>query len=103
MRFGLIGYGLWGRHHAEAIVKAPGATLEAIACATRRRRMRRASASPACPSITPSELLDRRDIEAVDIVCPTTSPRRGCAALAADKNVLLKAERSLREEREVTL
>ena len=32
MRFGLIGYGLWGRHHATAIRKAPGAVLAAIAC-----------------------------------------------------------------------
>ena len=24
--FGLIGYGLWGRHHARAIAQAPGAT-----------------------------------------------------------------------------
>ena len=34
MRFGLIGYGLWGRHHAAAIAKAPGAELAAIACAS---------------------------------------------------------------------
>jgi len=32
LRFGLIGYGLWGKHHAQAIRKAPGATLSAIAC-----------------------------------------------------------------------
>ena len=30
MRFGLVGYGLWGRHHATAIRKAPGAVLPAI-------------------------------------------------------------------------
>ena len=32
VRFGLIGYGLWGRHHARAIAQAPGAQLAAIAC-----------------------------------------------------------------------
>jgi myo-inositol 2-dehydrogenase/D-chiro-inositol 1-dehydrogenase len=32
LRFGLIGYGLFGRHHARAIAEAPGATLAAIAC-----------------------------------------------------------------------
>ena len=32
MRFGLIGFGAWGRFHAEAIRKAPGAELAAIAC-----------------------------------------------------------------------
>ena len=34
MRFGLIGYGLWGRLHAEAIRKAPDATLVAVAGAS---------------------------------------------------------------------
>ena len=34
MRFGLIGYGLWGRHHANAVAKASGAELAAIACAS---------------------------------------------------------------------
>ena len=34
MRFGLIGYGAWGRFHAAAIGKTPGAELAAIACAT---------------------------------------------------------------------
>jgi predicted dehydrogenase len=33
-RFGLIGYGAWGCHHAEAIAKAPRARLAAIACRT---------------------------------------------------------------------
>ena len=33
MRFGLIGFGAWGKFHAEAIRKAPGAELAAIACA----------------------------------------------------------------------
>ena len=32
LKFGLIGYGLWGKHHARAIVRAPGAELAAIAC-----------------------------------------------------------------------
>src|SRR4029450_3810714 len=34
MRFGLIGFGAWGKLHAEAIRKAPGAELAAIACAS---------------------------------------------------------------------
>jgi predicted dehydrogenase len=35
LRVGLIGYGLFGRHHARAIAQAPGATLAAIACQSR--------------------------------------------------------------------
>ena len=34
LRFGLIGYGAWGRHHAQAIAREPGARLTAIACRT---------------------------------------------------------------------
>jgi len=29
VRFGLIGYGAWGRHHAAAIAKTPGVTIVA--------------------------------------------------------------------------
>ena len=32
MKIGLIGYGAWGKHHAEAILRIPGADLTAIAC-----------------------------------------------------------------------
>ena len=34
LRFGLIGYGLWGRHVAAAIAAARATTLAAIACAS---------------------------------------------------------------------
>ncbi|HEY3595028.1 MAG TPA: Gfo/Idh/MocA family oxidoreductase, partial [Polyangiaceae bacterium] len=30
VRFGLIGYGAWGAHHARAISQVPGAALAAI-------------------------------------------------------------------------
>ena len=30
LRFGLIGYGAWGRHHARAIASVPDAELTAI-------------------------------------------------------------------------
>src|SRR5499427_369111 len=63
MRFGLIGYGLWGRHHATAIAKAPGY----------------------------EHLLARPDIDAVVISVPNhLHAEIGTAALAADKDVLLE-------------
>src|SRR3989449_88150 len=49
VRFGLVGYGLWGRHHALAITRAPGATLAAIAC---RSEVTAADARRDFPSLT---------------------------------------------------
>jgi len=92
MRFGLIGYGLWGRHHAAAIVKAPGAELAGISC------LRPASAAaarkdfPAVPvHLDYHALLDRPDIDAVAIVVPNDLHGEiGVAALLRGKDVLLE-------------
>ncbi len=71
MRFGLIGYGLWGRHHAAAIAKAPGAELAAIACASEataaaaRRDFPRVSVDIGYP-----RLVGRVDIDAVVVSVP---------------------------------
>src|SRR5206468_9364717 len=71
MRFGLIGFGAWGKFHAEAIRKAPRAELAAIACATE------ASAAAAREKYAAAAvhqdwraLLADRSIDAVDIVVP---------------------------------
>src|SRR6266540_1254338 len=92
MRFGLIGYGLWGRHHAAAIVKAPGAELAGISC------LRPASAAaarkdfPAVPvHLDYHALLDSPDIDAVAIVVPNDLHGEiGVAALLRGKDVLLE-------------
>jgi len=71
MRFGLIGYGLFGRHHARAIAQAPGATLAAIAC---RSAETAEAAQKDYPEVVVERdyraLLSRRDVDAVDIVVP---------------------------------
>jgi myo-inositol 2-dehydrogenase/D-chiro-inositol 1-dehydrogenase len=92
MRFGLIGYGLFGRHHARAIAQAPGATLAAIACRTEETA---AAASRDWPdariALDYRALLARRDIDAVDIVVPNDLHEEiGVAALEAGKDVLLE-------------
>jgi myo-inositol 2-dehydrogenase/D-chiro-inositol 1-dehydrogenase len=92
LRFGLIGYGLFGRHHARAIAQAPGATLAAIAC---RSPETAEAARKDWPSVLVSvnyrELLARRDIDAVDIVVPNDLHEEiGVAALEAGKDVLLE-------------
>jgi myo-inositol 2-dehydrogenase/D-chiro-inositol 1-dehydrogenase len=92
LRFGLIGYGLWGRHHATAIASAPGATLAAIACASEATAAHAARDFSDVPvEIGYQALLRRPDIDAVAIVVPNhLHGEVGVAALEAGKDVLLE-------------
>jgi myo-inositol 2-dehydrogenase/D-chiro-inositol 1-dehydrogenase len=92
MRFGLIGYGLWGRHHARAIAQAPGATLVAIGCRTPETAAAASKDWPdAAVELDYHALLARPDIDAVDIVVPNDLHEEiGLAALEAGKDVLLE-------------
>jgi myo-inositol 2-dehydrogenase/D-chiro-inositol 1-dehydrogenase len=92
LRFGLIGYGLWGRHHAAAIASAPGATLAAIACASETTAAEAARDFPAVPvDVGYRALLARPDVDAVAIVVPNhLHAEVGMAALEAGKDVLLE-------------
>lgn len=97
MRFGLIGYGLWGKHHAQSIVKTPGATLSAIACNSAETE---ASASADFPDVSVfrgyRKLLDQADIDAVDVVVPNhLHTEIGVAALDAGKDTLLEKPMAL--------
>ena len=92
MRFGLIGYGLWGRHHATAIAAAPGATLAAIACGTESSAAAAARDFPGVPvDLGYRALLARSDIDAVAVVVPNhLHAEVGVAALEAGKDVLME-------------
>jgi myo-inositol 2-dehydrogenase/D-chiro-inositol 1-dehydrogenase len=92
MRFGLIGYGLWGRHHAAAIAKAPGAELAAIACASEATAAAARRDFASVPvDIGYARLLERADIDAVVVSVPNhLHAEVGVAALAAGKDVLLE-------------
>ena len=95
MRFGLIGYGLWGKYHAEAIVNAPGAELAAIACATEATAAAARAAFPDVPVVVGYQtLLARRSqlrLDAVDVVVPNfLHAEIGVAALDAGLDVLLE-------------
>jgi myo-inositol 2-dehydrogenase/D-chiro-inositol 1-dehydrogenase len=72
LRFGLIGYGAWGSHHARAIAGTEGVELKAIAA---RSEATRAKAREDHPGAEVYEdyhaLLARDDLDAVDVVLPT--------------------------------
>ncbi len=92
VRFGLIGYGAWGMHHARAIREARGAKLVAIAARSESSQAEARQANADSQIVADyRELLDRADIEVVDIVVPTHIHHEiACAALAAGKHVLLE-------------
>ena len=92
VRFGLIGYGAWGKCHADAIAATPGASLVAIA---ERSEERRAVAGQAHPDVAVTadyrELVARDDLEAVDIVLPSHLHHEvASAVLASGKHLLLE-------------
>jgi myo-inositol 2-dehydrogenase/D-chiro-inositol 1-dehydrogenase len=92
LRFGLVGHGLWGAHHARAIAKTRGARLAAVA---ERADEGRAAAKQAYPQADVyddyRDLLARDDIDVVDVVIPSHLHYEVAkAALEADKHVFLE-------------
>ncbi|MCZ6792934.1 MAG: Gfo/Idh/MocA family oxidoreductase, partial [Planctomycetota bacterium] len=95
--FGLVGFGLFGRHHARSIVKARGAELRAIAAPSAASR---AAAGEAHPGIAVHadyrEVVSRDDVDVVDVVAPNHLHHEiARAALEAGKHVLLEKPMAL--------
>lgn len=92
MKFGLIGYGLWGQHHAKAIVKAKGATLTGIAVSSAETEAKAKADYPDVPIYRGYQnLLDQTEIDAISIASPAyLHVEMGVAALNAGKDVLLE-------------
>ena len=92
VRFGLIGYGAWGTHHARAIRQASGAELVAIAARSDSSQAAARLDCTGCDIVADyRRLLDRDDIDVVDIVVPTHMHHEiACSALEAGKHVLLE-------------
>lgn len=97
VRFGLIGFGLFGRHHAATIAATDGAVLTAIAVKSfdSQAAAREAHRQTAIYADY-HELLARDDIDAVDVVVPNHLHHEvALAALAADKHVLIEKPMAL--------
>jgi myo-inositol 2-dehydrogenase / D-chiro-inositol 1-dehydrogenase len=97
IRFGLIGYGLFGAHHARAIVTAPGAELRAIAVPSESSRAAAQAAHPdAVIYADYHDLLTRDDIDAVSVVVPNRWHYEvGRAVLESERHLLLEKPMSL--------
>lgn len=94
---GLIGYGLWGKHHARAITEADGVTLAAIACESAATGAVARAEHPLVPVVRGYQaLLALPGIDAVAIVTPNhLHTEMTLAALAAGKDVLLEKPMAL--------
>ena len=97
VRFGLVGYGAWGSHHARAIGEAVGAALVAI-CAGSEASAERARAEHAGIRVYADyhEMLEKESLDAVDIVVPSDLHFEiSRAALDAGRHVLLEKPMTL--------
>lgn len=72
LKFGLIGFGAWGQHHAQAIAKAAGAELVAIAAHSQASVAAAQAAYPhAFVTQNYRELIARGDLDCIDVVVPS--------------------------------
>ncbi|MFZ5832221.1 MAG: Gfo/Idh/MocA family protein [Planctomycetota bacterium] len=95
--FGLVGYGAWGSHHARVIAEGPHTRLAAIA---ERSEANQAAARAAHPQAAVvgdyRELLERPDVDVVDVVLPSHLHHEvGMAALRAGKHLLMEKPMAL--------
>lgn len=91
LSFGLIGYGAWGKCHAEAIRQSPGCELRAVGARTDEARARAAHDTDAATYADYRELVHLPGLDVVDIVAPNhLHEEMAVAALDAGKHVLLE-------------
>jgi myo-inositol 2-dehydrogenase/D-chiro-inositol 1-dehydrogenase len=92
VRYGLIGFGAWGKHHADAIVKASNAELIAIAAHSEATALAARKAYPnAFVTTDYRELVAREDVDVVDVVVPSHLHHEvATAVLGSGKHLLLE-------------
>jgi myo-inositol 2-dehydrogenase/D-chiro-inositol 1-dehydrogenase len=92
LRFGLVGFGAWGRFHADAIAKTDGAQLKAIAARSEASQSAARDAHPETEVFADYQaLLARDDIDIVDVVVPSHLHHEiASAVLSSGKHLLLE-------------
>jgi len=97
VRFGLIGFGAWGRCHAEAIANTDGAALAAIAVRSEASRQAAAAAYPAATIHGDYHgMLANVELDVVDVVLPSyLHCEVARAVLEHDRHLLLEKPMAL--------
>ncbi|MBI3281862.1 MAG: Gfo/Idh/MocA family oxidoreductase [Acidobacteria bacterium] len=91
LRFGLIGYGAWGKCHARAIQETAGCELRAVSAASDTSVAAAASETGAAVFRDFRELLASSEVDVVDIVVPNYLHEEiACASLESGRHVLLE-------------
>ncbi len=98
VRFGLIGYGAWGGHHARAIATTEGAELVAIAARSEKSCSIARKDHPAAQVYDDYRtLLERERLDVVDVVLPTYLHYEVAkAVLESGRHLLLEKPMALR-------
>jgi myo-inositol 2-dehydrogenase/D-chiro-inositol 1-dehydrogenase len=97
IRFGLVGCGAWGSHHARVIAEGPSTRLVAIAEHDTSRQAEVAAQHPQATLVADyRELLAREDIDVVSVALPSDLHYDvGRAALDTGKHVLMEKPMAL--------
>ena len=97
LRFGLIGYGAWGSHHARAISDVAGAELVAISARSDTSRTQAAGDHPSAKLFGDyREKLEKEQLDAVTVVLPSDLHFEvGRAVLESDRHLLLEKPMAL--------
>ncbi|MBL4886144.1 MAG: Gfo/Idh/MocA family oxidoreductase [Planctomycetaceae bacterium] len=92
VRFGLIGFGAWGKHHAHAIAIHEGAKLVAISARSEISVTEAKSTYPNAEVYQDyNEMLQRDDIDVVDVVVPSYLHHEiSSAVLNSNRHLLLE-------------
>jgi myo-inositol 2-dehydrogenase/D-chiro-inositol 1-dehydrogenase len=100
VRFGLIGYGAWGSHHARAICEHPRAKLCALAARSEATCAKAHSDRPDAHVYADyRELLAREDLDVVAVVLPTHLHYEvGSAVLESGRHLLMEKPMALSVE-----
>jgi myo-inositol 2-dehydrogenase/D-chiro-inositol 1-dehydrogenase len=92
-RFGLIGYGAWGSHHARAVASVSGARLVAVAAHSQASCARATADHPGARVYAdPCDMLASEELDVVDVVLPSHLHHE------AAKDVLLSGRHLLLEK-----
>lgn len=100
VRFGLIGFGAWGKHHADAIHKCPAAELVAIAAPSPASVAAARAAYPQARVYSDyRELIAAGGLDCIDVVVPSYLHLEiGSAVLASGTHLLLEKPMGVTEQ-----